>query len=159
MTNLTAWAAGKLAATYTSAFGSEINSLPTGDAVLSSVTFDNSSVGDQFMDISAVCALVAAETLSNAALSFWIAYLQADGVTYGDGRLTTTPAAYTPLTDPIAAIQFVNGTTITNIIGDLGPFMIRPTKFALIVQNNAGFALAAAAGSISIKTYVQNLNA
>lgn len=168
MTNLSAWAGGALNTgniAYQSAFATgDINitgGIPNLSSVLSTITFDNSSGLDEFMDISFNGAFIAAETVTaGACISFYLAALQANGTTYGDGRLTAgTPAAYQPILNPLPAIPIQAGTTITSIIGDTGLITLRPRKFALILMNNSGFNLAATGNTCVISTYRQNLNA
>lgn len=167
MTNLSSWAGGQLASNslgFVSAFNSsDINvsgGLAIGASVLSTISFNNATGDpDQFMDISAVCALASSTITIGAGLSFWMYCLQEDGATYGDGRLVAgTPAVYTPPFPPLPFIPLQTGTTVTTMIGDTGLVTIRPRQFALVVQNNTGFALAATGNTISASFYKQNLN-
>ena len=167
MTAKTAWAGGTLDGAngaYFAAFGTEINSLPTGDAVLSTLSFDNTvatlGTPDQFMDLSFVGAYAASETVgAGAGLSFFLYVLQADGVTFGDGRLVAgTQAAFQPLLCPIGGIPIQTG-TVTTFAGNITGFVLPPRKFALVLSSNALFTLAASGLSCSISTYRQNVNA
>lgn len=165
MTNLTAWAGGNLNSStpiaYQSAFGAELNvtgGIANGFSILSSVQFDNSLGLDQFMDISFVGALTGAQTIvAGAAVSFAMACLQGDNVTYGDGRVTGTPVSYQPLLNPLGAIQ-IQPASLTALIGDTGLVTLRPRKFSLILTNNTGFTIAATGNSCWISTYRQNMN-
>jgi hypothetical protein len=168
MTNLSAWAGGALntgSIAYQAAFATgDLNitgGIPNGSSVMSTIVFDNTAGLDEFMDISFVGAYIAAETVTpGACISFYLALLQNDNVTYGDGRLTAgVPAAYTPNLNPLPAITIQVGTTITVIAGDTGLITLRPRKSRLILQNNSLFNLAATGNSCSISTYRQNLNA
>ena len=169
MTGTSAWVGGALNAgslAYMSAFGAEINSLAAASSVISSVIFDNSGAvnpPDQFMDISATVAFASNTITAGAALSFWIAYLQGDGSTYGDGRTATASpgAAYVPMLNPVRGIQIQAGTTITSATGDTGLIPIRPRKFKLIVMNNIlnAIALASSGNSVWASFYRENLNA
>jgi hypothetical protein len=167
MTARTAWAGGTLDGAngaYFAAFGSEINSLVTGDAVLSTLSFDNTvatlGTPDQFLDLSFVGAFAASETVgAGAGLSFFLYVLQEDGVTFGDGRLVAgTPLAFQPLLGPMGGIPVQTG-TVTTFAGNICGFVIPPRKFGIVMQNNTGFALAASGLSCSISTYRQNVNA
>jgi hypothetical protein len=167
MTARTAWAGGTLDGAngaYFSAFGSEINSLANTDAVLSTLSFDNTVATlvtpDQFLDLSFVGALTASETVgAGAGLAFFLYVLQEDGVTFGDGRLVAgTPLAFQPLLGPMGGIPVQSG-TVTTFAGNICGFVIPPRKFSIVMQNNTGFALAASGLSCSISTYRQNVNA
>lgn len=170
MTGTSAWIGGNLNSgsfAYMAAFGAEINSLAGGNSVLSSIIFDNSGAvnpPDQWMDLSAVCAIASTALTAGAALSFWIAYLQGDGTTYGDGRIATASpgSTYIPTVNPVRGIQIPAG-TITAIIGDTGLIPIRPRKFKLVVANNLSAAsppaLAASGNAIYASFYRENLNA
>jgi hypothetical protein len=170
MANTSSWAPGNLNSgsfAYMAAFGAEINSLAAGNSVMSSVIFDNSGAvnpPDQWMDLSALCTIVSTALTGGAALSFWLAYLQGDGTTYGDGRVATASpgSAYIPAANPVRGIQIPVG-TVTAIIGDTGMIPIRPRKFKLIIANNltaaSAPALAASGNAIYASFYRENLNA
>lgn len=151
---------------YTAAFGTEINTMATGNSVLSSIAFDNTpadSFGDLFAQISAILPLTSSETLvAGACLTFWIAYLQADGLTYGDGRVSASAggSAYTPGWPAVGGCQFAAGSSISTVAGDTGLFTFAPQKFKLVVQNNIGFALGTVSGAqqIYLATSLLNLN-
>jgi hypothetical protein len=163
----TAWAGGSIASgngAWVPAFGSEINALPASDSVMSSIAFDNTvatlGTPDQFMDVSFTGALVGSETIgAGAGLSFFLAVLENDGATYGDGRLVAgTPAAFQPLLFPIGGMPIQTG-TVTNLAGSISGVVLPPRAFRLVLQNNTGFALAATGLLCSISTYRQNVNA
>jgi len=50
------------------------------------------------------------------------------------------------------------GSAVTVLEGDVPPFIIDPVSFALIVQNNSGFSLAASGNTCSLMSYNQALN-
>lgn len=166
MTNLTQWVGGALnSSTLTpqTAFGgSDINvtgGLANGLSVLSGLTFDNTSPGDQFMDIFFSGALASAQTLTaGACISLWLA-INDSGSTFGDGRLTSsTPLAYTPILNPLGAIPFQVGGPLTNLVGCLTGLVIPPRLFGIIMQNNTGFTLAATGNVVAFNTYRLNTN-
>jgi hypothetical protein len=164
MTNLTAWSAGVLASGsigWTAAFGaSDMNSLPALDAVLSTVSFDNSSGQAQFMDVSFIGAYAAAQTIpAGACMAFYLYMLQGDGATIGDGRLVAgTQTIFQPILNPIGGTPFQVGPTITNLAGTILSFCLPPGVFRLVAFNQAGFVLAASANQAYIRLYRQNTN-
>jgi hypothetical protein len=168
MTANTAWAGGQLnsSVAFFPAFNAaDLNSLANLASVLSSVAaFDNTAALDQFMDISFVGAIAAASTIaSGAGVAFFLWTLQAGGTVLGDGRLTpgTQVAAttYTPFLCPLGGFPISPGTSITNIAGSVLNIAIPPRKFALVTQNQTGFAFAPSGCSCQISTYRQNTNA
>ena len=170
MANNTAWSGGLLTGVgiaYQPAFNAtDLNGLAAGASVMSSVApFDNTISLDEFMDISFVGALLTATAFpAGWSIAFFLAVLQGNGSTYGDGRLTpgtqVAGTVYSPIMDPLGGIQpATNTTAATPIIGDVGGIVIRPRKFALICQNNTTVALAATGNSCYISTYRQNMNA
>jgi hypothetical protein len=162
MANRTAWTAGNLFSSlaFNAAFNAaDINSLPTGDSVLSSITpFANGTALDQFMDISIELTIASTAIAAGTNLGVWLAMQQEDGTTLGDGTLTAgTPAAITPAWTPIAAIPLF-ASTRTTLIGSATGILLPPGAFALILQNNSGVTTAASGNVASIRTYNQSLN-
>lgn len=135
----------------------DLNGLAAGSAVMSSVVFDPTAAPDLFADLSFTGVLAAATAIAagnNIGLA--IAYLQDDGTTYGDGRLTagTALAGYVPVVNVIAGFAFaINAATATVFASDVGLIALRPSKFRLIAVNNMPGALAAAGNMISLKSY------
>lgn len=164
MTSLTQWAGGALntnSVAFQAAFlSTDLNSLAGGSAVMSSTAFNNSTGLDQFMDISFVGAITSTTLTAGAGLAFYLAVLQEDGSTYGDGRLTAgTQTTYSPLFNPIGGIPIQAG-TVTVIAGAVTEIVIPPRAFRLVIQNNIlpATALASSGNSCSISTYRQNTN-
>jgi hypothetical protein len=166
MVNRTAWTGGNLnggSVAYQLAFGSEISTLANGSVAMSQNIFDNTTNFDEFMDISVVLTIAAGSTLTvGAGMAFWLAVLQGDNASYGEGRMTvgSTSASYVPAWPSIGGLQFQVG-AVTNLAGDIGGIALRPCKFALIAQNlltatpsNPAFASC----SVWIRTYNQDLN-
>lgn len=164
MANRTQWIGGGLNGANTTAFFAAFNAADfTGLANLSSVmssipAFDNTALGDQFMDISFVGTIASSTIGASAGMSFFLAALQGDNATYGDGRLVAgTQTAYSPIQNPMGGFAIQQGTTIVNIVGSVHVQNLPPRKFALVCQNFSGFALAT--GNCWISTYRQNTNA
>ncbi len=160
MTNRTAWTPGNLGGgtiAWTAAFGSELATLANLNSVMSTLVFDNTTGLDEFIDFSLIATIASSTIASGAALGIWLAALQGDNGTYGDGRLAAgTPAAYTPPWPAIGGIQFQTGTTITTLVGDVGGLGLRPIKYRVIAQNLSGFNFTAA--QLYQNSYNQNLN-
>lgn len=167
MTNRTAWAPGNLnSSAWTSnngwvpAFnGSDLNSMISFDNVLSTVTpFANGTGLDQFMDVSVQCTIASSAIGAGFNIPIWIAMLQQDNTTLGDGLLTAgTPSVIQPAWFPIATIPLF-ASTRTTIVGGQTGILIPPGSFALILQNGTGFTFSSSGNACSIRTYNQNLN-
>ena len=163
MTSRTAWTGGLLNSGlgWTSAFGTEINSLSgtANTSVLSSVVFTNGTSLDQFMDIDFELAFTTAQTVvAGANLAFYVYQLLDNGTTYGDGLLSTTPAAIVSTVTPVWAPAIAAGSR-TNFYGiNPSPILIQPGSFCLALTNNSGFAFASSGLAIKLRTYNQNLN-
>src|ERR1700728_358406 len=79
------WVAGSgVGFTWTALFGTEINSLPSADAVLSSIAVSNGTPLDMFMDVS--FALGSVTTVGVPVLGLYLYPLNQDASTYGDSR-------------------------------------------------------------------------
>jgi hypothetical protein len=174
MANRSAWVGGNLNSgniAYQLAFaGTEIAGLAAGSTVMSTTQFDNTTSLDEFMDISVSVTISSGFTLSaGGGISFWMAVLQGDNSSYGEGgtRLTAgvSSSIYTPPYPALGGVQFQSTTvsTMTNFTGDIGGIVLRPVKFALIMQNNMTASSPGNptinSGNVWIRTYNQNLNA
>lgn len=144
------------ALSYASAFGTEINSLASGDFGLSSVIVDNST--NLYTDgwISAALGAVATGA-GSPSLDFYLLPLNQDGSTYGDGTPSGTtapgPGYY------IGSITWPASVASAAQTGSMKiPSILPPTKFKLGVVNNIGNALAASGNTISFASDKFNLN-
>jgi hypothetical protein len=162
----TAWQGGNLNSAapidYFNAFNAaDLNGLAAGSSVLSSIAvFDNTVAKDQFIDISFVGSLAAASTITaGQGLAFFLAVLQGDNVTLGDGRLQAgAQTAYAPILNPLGGFTIQTGTSVQNIAGAVLNKAIPPRKFALIMQSNLLVALNSSGNSCKISTYRQQTN-
>ena len=120
--------------TYGLAFGSEINSVVNGNAIMSSLIIDN-TVGDVFCDVSGSFSSFTSGA-GNPVVSIYIYPLNQDNSTYGDGRFVA-PAAGPPLgayfAGNIPLIPSVTQIQQGSYIGITLPF----TKFAFVMYNVA----------------------
>lgn len=170
MTSRTAWVTGNgnsgagltpLAA-FSTTSGADLNvGLATGSSIMSSTIIDNSPTGnlDVFVGFSYVGALGSSSAIAvGATIALWLAVLQGDGSTYGDGLLTAgTAFAGAPAWPPFATI-YLYGSTRTTVIGSTfanGPLVLPPVKFRVVAQNNAGFTLGT---TTTNQCYIQTAN-
>ena len=146
------WVAGAgQGLTWGSAFGSEVNSLATGNAILSSVTIANGTAKDTYADVSVSIASIT--TGSGAPyLGLYLYPLNQDGSTYGDGRFISA-AAGPPLSGYyVGQIPLVPSVTQSQT-GAVTGIVIPPGSFKLVLYNLAGVVLAASSNTISYRTY------
>jgi hypothetical protein len=131
----------------------------TGNSAISNaISIANGTGLDQFMDISIQLAIASSAVAAGANVAIWLAMLQQDGTTYGDGILVAgTPAAVTPPWPPIAVIPLY-ASTRTSLTGQVNGIIIPPGSFKAILQNNSGFALTSGTQSVSFRSYNQQLN-
>lgn len=143
------WVAGNgVGLTWTSCFGAELNSLATGNAVLSSVTINNATALDVLADLSVSLNVTPVGSLQYVGI--YLYPLNQDGTTYGDGRFTSTTNAIPPTGYYAGAIS--TGTT-TPVVGLLPRIIIPPGSFRFLLYNNTGAALSSSAGTASYRTY------
>lgn len=164
MANNTAWVGGNLNSGLSWATlinSADLLGLVTGNSMLSNAISINNGTGlDQFMDISIQLTLAASSAVAAGAnITIWLALLQQDGTTYGDGILVAgTSATVTPPWSPTAVIPLY-ASTRANLAGQANGIIIPPGQFKAILQNNSGFNLhASTAQACTFRSYNQQLN-
>lgn len=138
---------------WASAFGTEINSLANGNAVLSSVSISNGTNLDTFADLS----LIAGATVTTATpwlIMFYLYPLNEDGTTYGDGRFGTA-AAGPPAKEYYIGSTNLQNTTIT-VQAVISRILIPPGTFKFLVYNQSGVAFAAS-NTCKYRTYNRSI--
>jgi hypothetical protein len=123
--------------TWGSAFGTEINSLTSADSVLSSVVIANGTALDIFADLSLIAAATAT-TVAPSYVGIYLYPLNEDGSTYGDGVLTTTPAAYVPPSCYYVGSIGLRAAASTYISGMVRGIILPPGSFCFAMYNAAG---------------------
>lgn len=160
MTSVARWIGGvSPGLTWTSCFGSEINSLGSGSAVQSSTVINNSSNLDLYLDVS-FSITCSTGSSGSAYITFYLLPLNQDGTTYGCGGFSTgSPGAAPPngaASYGAGSVQVnLSATTITGLVAGI---VMPPGSFVLAVQNNAGVAFGASSNTIEYRTYSENLN-
>lgn len=152
------WVAGAgVGLTWTAAFGTELNSLPSGDAVLSSVNIANDTALDMFADVDFRCTTIT--TVGNPFLSLYIYELLDDGTTYGDGHFATAALGPPPssffaalLSLPPAGAGALSGRFRNPLSGQPG-IVLPPGQFKFVLHNGSGVALASSGVVCDYRTY------
>lgn len=143
--------------TWGAAFGTELQSLVNGNAVISSVSIANGTPLDMFADVDFHCGSVT--TTGSPFLSLYLYDLLDDGTTYGDGRFGTTAAGPPPsqyfagiLVLPPAGTGTLSGKFRNPLSGQPG-IIIPPGTFKFVLFNSAGVTLPASAITCDYRTY------
>jgi hypothetical protein len=143
-------AGGGVGLTWTDAFtSSTLNSIASGNAIISDVAISNGTALDKYMDVSIALAS-AAFTGTGANIALHIYPLNADGTTYGDGKFGSSAAG--PCAYPaVAVIPLVAATQAQT--GTATGIVIPPGTFKLVFVNNGGVALASSGNTVKYRTY------
>lgn len=146
------WIAGSgQGLTWGSAFSTETNTLTSGYSVLSSVSITNGTALDMFADLSWTSSAGITTAAPNY-LGIYLVPLNQDGSVYGDGVLSTTPAAYVPApTYYVGSISF-RAAASTIVQGTLTGIILPPGTFSFAVYNQAGANLSATS-TVKYRTY------
>jgi hypothetical protein len=133
------WIAGSgQGLTWGNAFGGEIDSLPSGDSILSDVVVANGTALDIFADVS----LVAGSTVTTVAPNYVGLYLyplNEDGITYGDDVLAPGhAAAYVPPGTYWVGNIMLRAAATTYITGQVNRIILPPGSFSFVLYNGAG---------------------
>jgi|SRR5579885_605385 len=143
------WVAGAQAS-YADAFSTAtLNSIASGNAILSDLEIDNSTNLDMFMDVSVALASLA--VAAPAYLGIYLYPKNKDNSTYGDGRFGSSAAGPPGGTYFVGAIPFPTGTAANE--GTARGIVLPPGKFKLVIHNQCGVALASSGNTCQYKTY------
>lgn len=142
------------AVAWTSCFGTEVNSLASGNAVMSSVQIDNSGNLDMFMDVS--FSLGSVTSAGTPYLGLYWYPLNQDGSTYGDSRFASSTTAFPPQNYYVGFAGLPVGTQVLTgefqLPGRRSPIILPVGAGKLVLYNGAGIALAASANTIKYRT-------
>jgi hypothetical protein len=144
------WIAGSGAGlTWTSLDTTGLNSIASGNAILSATQIDNSSALDMFADVEVVLASLAAVAPNYVGVYFYP--LNSDASTYGDGRFGTSAAGPPTPTYYVGSIVMVAATQAQQ--GTLRGIILPPGKGKFVLYNQMGVAFAAASNTLKYRTY------
>jgi hypothetical protein len=141
------WTAGNLQGlSWGNAFtASTLNTLASGNAILSDLTLDNSTTLDMFADFS-----VALGSITVAApnyLGVYLAPLNQDGSTFGDGRFASAAAGPPSTTYYVGSIAVPTGAAANE--GMVRGIILPPGQFKFLVYNQLGAALVGSGGNVA----------
>lgn len=145
------WIAGSgQGLTWGNAFtGSTLNSIASGNAILSDLVINNATALDIFADVS--ISLASAAFVAPNYIGIYLYPLNQDGTTYGDGRFGTSAAGPPPAGYAVGTIGLVAATQAQE--GTLRGIILPPGSFKFVLYNQGGVALAASTNVCLYRTY------
>jgi hypothetical protein len=145
------WAAGAgVGLTWTNAFtSSTLNSIVSGNSILSDLQIDNSAAFDMFADVEVV--LASAAFTGEPYVGIYIYSLNSDNTTYGDGRYTSSQAGSPYGNYFVGTIGVVGATQAQQ--GVLRGIVIPPARFKFLFNNVTGITLASSGNTVKYRTY------
>lgn len=162
MANRTAWTAGNGQGLVwgTLINGADLASLANGSTVLSTVAdITNGTAFDLYTDISVRMTVTSATPPAGSFFGLYLAALLDDGVTYGDGTLTSgSTITRAPPYAPVGIIPLESAAAATVLAGFVQGILIPPGSFRFALYNNSGAALSSTAGNCIAKYRTYNLN-
>jgi len=145
------WVAGSgVGLTWTDAFATAtLNSIASGNAILSGVSVTNGTALDIFADIS--IALASAAFVAPNYIGIYLYPLNKDGSTYGDGRFASSAAGPPPANYGVGNIGIVAATQAQ--VGSLSRIILPPGTFSFVLYNGGGVAFAASGNTCQYRSY------
>lgn len=162
MAGRTAWTAGNgVGFTWTTVFGSaDLTSMPSGDVVFSSATaIANQTNLDMLADVSVEITISSTTPSAGAYMALYIAQLNEDGSTYGDGSYTRgTQSTLIPAYLPVQTrfIQSTNATTLLEAY--FQGIWLPPNTFIFGLLNETGITFSGTAANNVCKYITYNVN-
>lgn len=146
------WVAGSgVGLTWTGCFSTEINSIVSGNAILSSITISNATALDLLCDVSiSLGSVTTGSGLPYVGLYFYP--LNQDGSTYGDNRFGSSASGPPPTAYYAGAIPAPASTT-ASVVGMIRSVWLPPGSGRFVLYNNLGVTLASSTNTVSYRTY------
>jgi hypothetical protein len=136
--------------TWSNAFtGSTLNSIASGNAILSDLQIDNSTALDIYSDFS--MNLASAAIIAPNFVGVYLYPLNADNSTFGDGRFGSSAAGPPAAPYWVGNIVIPTGTAANE--GTVRGIIMPPGKFKFVVFNQTGVAFNASGNTAQYRTY------
>lgn len=149
------WVNGATAGTWTPACSTEVDSLPTLDAVLCADIVSNNSNLDLVMDVSVVLGSVTTGA-GSPYVGIYIYPLNQDGSTYGDGQFGSQVAG-PPSASYLACNIPAPASTGAPIVGSCMT-AIPPINFKIVLYNGLLVNMASSGNTIKYQTFNRQVN-
>lgn len=144
---------------WTSCFGTEINSLASGNSVQSSVQIVNGTLLDMFMDVSFELGSVL--TTGSPYLALGLFPLLQDGSKYGSNQFGSSASGMFPANYLVGFAGLPVGTQALygdfSLPGRRSPIIIPPGSFVPVLYNGAGVNLASTGNTIKERRYSRQI--
>ncbi len=126
-----------------------LNSIASGNAILSDVSITNGTALDIFADVS--IELASAAFVAPNFIGVYLYPLNKDASSYGDGRFGTSAAGPPPSNYSVGSIGIVAATQAQD--GSLLRIVLPPGTFKFVLYNQGGVALASSGNTCQYRTY------
>jgi len=131
-----------------------LNSIASGNAILSGISITNGTALDIFADVS--INLASAAFVAPNYIGIYLYPLNKDASTYGDGRFTSSAAGPPPANYYVGSIGIVATTAVQE--GSLTRIILPPGTFSFVLYNGGGVALAATGNTCQYRTYNRSVS-
>lgn len=159
MATNTGWIAGRgQGLTYASAgfTAANFNTLAVGSVVVASSATTNTTALDLYADVSFSLTIGSTVTTAASFFSLYVLPLNQDGTTYGDGIANGTAAPSAAYLRSTVGVRVV--TANSAVVSTFEQVRLPPGNFKFAIVNNAVVLNAAAAATVSYRTYNESLN-
>jgi hypothetical protein len=160
MSNINKWIAGAVDS-YSDAFNSaDLASLASGSGVLSSISdIDNTSNLDLYAEVSFALAISSATPAAGDYAALYLAELNQDGSSYGDGTFTSgSQKAWAPAWQPCGSFPFQSGAgALTSLVGTFPLILLPRAKFRFLLYVKFGAITGLSSGTQTVKYRTANL--
>ena len=126
-----------------------LNSIASGNAILSDISITNGTALDIFADVS--IALGSAAFVAPNFIGIYLYPLNKDGSTYGDGRFGSSASGPPPGNYLVGYIGIVAATQAQE--GSYTRIVLPPGTFKFVFYNQGGVALAGSGNTCQYRTY------
>lgn len=126
-----------------------LNSIASGNAILSDIAITNGTALDMFADLSIELGSAAFATPNF--IGIYIYPLNKDGSSYGDGRFGSSAAGPPPSNYAVGSIGLVAATQAQD--GMLSRIVLPTGSFKFVFYNQGGIALASSGNTCQYRTY------
>lgn len=130
-----------------------LNSIASGNAILSDIAVTNGTALDIFADLS--IALASAAFVAPNFMGIYLFPLNKDATTYGDGRFGTSAAGPPSSNYAVGSIGILATTAAQT--GSLIRIVLPPGSFKFVLYNQGGVALASSGNTCQYRTYNRSI--
>jgi hypothetical protein len=130
-----------------------LNSIASGNAILSDISITNGTALDMFADVS--IALASAAFVAPNYIAIYLYPLNKDASTYGDGKFGSSAAGPPGGSYQYKIISIVAATQAQE--GSCSGFVLPPGTFKFVLYNQGGVAFASSGNTCQYRTYNRSI--